>query len=176
MKGIIALSLVALVSPSFAIVKTDDIEKSIKASSMPFFKTALGRLDNQAIPPDERKALYRDLLYLATTVREQREQNCFLRKPEDWAGSITTTGFLEDKRCLANGVTSAIYGPLFLFLVYLGRNNPSASRKEAFAIGAFLSCGACYYLYKGLTCSAQRDEIAQAQAIESFLRGKIATC
>jgi len=146
---------------------TDKISQAIESSSISAVKSALNRFEREEMTSRTRKKYLNDFVEAASEVTEQRQEKCSIIG-NWWDIAKTTSGGILFLGGLGGAVvTHACFN--------------SADREDRYNAPTILKLtlalliGGGRLLYSGITCSAQKHEIVQAQAVEKYLRGKLAT-
>lgn len=167
MKKFLCLSLLALTAQSFAAVDTEKVEAAIEEASLSRLKSLLNKIDREELTQPARKKMYRGFYDTATDATEQREQ------------SISIVGNWRDAAKTGGGLLKVLVGAGLAVLsinedISPGGRNPGYSfNTPVLAVGLAGIISGLVFMYKGITCSTQKGQLAQAKAIEKYLKGRL---
>jgi len=182
MNKIVSIALLMIATHSITAITTNKIDKAIEDSSVSKLKSALRGFEREEMTPEMRMKYLKDFSQAAADLIEQREESCSI------------VGNWQDIAKAATGGVLALVGSFMTYStmnfgdLFSRRGQAPMARRPfgvedqsfigswpEFAGGLAVLTGGCYLLYKGLTCSTQKAQIAQAQAIEELLLEKLAT-
>ncbi len=162
MKKLMYVATLALATQCYAEINTEKIEEAIEQSSLPRVKSLLGRADLEEMTAKARKKLYRDFYDLAVETTENRTQN------------VSIVGNWRDILKTGSGVAALVLSG-FAGLGSLDTDNQGRiTGFNKLWLGSLgLGVASVYLLYKGITCSAQKAEVAVAKSIEKYIKSKL---
>ena len=157
----LTLTACALVSLCSAAVDTDKLEEAIEQSEISRVKSLFKKLEREEMTPVARKKLFGNLYDTAAEVTERR------------ASSISLFGNWRDMTRTGLGCLCGVLGAC---LIIGGLEEHDYSIENGRLVGSgvtLLAIAAPYNLYKGITCSTQKNGVAQAKLVEKFLKSKL---
>ncbi len=173
MKKLMHVAALALATQGCLAVDTERIEEAIEQSSRTQVEALLSEVDHEAMSPEVRKEMYTNFYDLAVKTTENRTQN------------LSMVGNRYDLLKTGSGIALGLLGGL-KFYESFGNSNTRLLYSGflragfIFRVGDWarvLSCcfgiPALYLLYKGITCSTQKAEIASAKTIEELIKAKL---
>ena len=160
MKNLIYLlaSLCIATSVCSAAIDTDKLEEALEQSELGRVKSLLTKTERQEMTPLARKKLLVNLYDSAVEITEQRTSN------------ISLIGHWRDTAKSVSGTLLTVFSGAGFLGAYLGDRD---QRLTAAIIGALTGAIGLPLLYKGITCTFQKGQIAQAKTVEKFLKGKL---
>ncbi len=163
MKNLMYVAALALVTQCYAEINTEKIEEAIEQSSLSRVKALLGRADLEEMTVKARKKLYRDFYDLAVETTENRTQN------------VSMVGNWRDMLKTGSGVAALLLsGFAGLFSLDTDDQGRFTGFDRRWLFGSVgLGVTSVYLLYKGITCSAQKAEVAVAKSIEKYIKSKL---
>ncbi len=177
MKKLRVIGALALATQSCLAVDTEKIEDAIKQSSLTQVESRFAEVDREEMTPEVRKEMYKNLYDLAVKTTESRTQN--LSITGNWwdiakIGSGAALGLLGGLVLLDSIDYDVLYNDRGLVLDRWGHFMvvPRVDNWQR-ALSCCIEMSALYLLYKGITCSTQKVEIASAKTIEEFVKAKL---
>ncbi len=173
MKRLRVIGALALTTQGCLAVDIERIEDAIKQSSRTQVESLLSEIDHEEMTPEVRKEMYTNFYDLAIKTTESRTQN------------LSIGGSRYDLLKTSSGIALGLLAGLKFYESFGNRNTRllySGFLRAGFIFrvgdwARVLSCGfgipALYLLYKGITCSTQKAEIASAKTIEELIKAKL---
>ena len=157
-KHVIFASVCIATSVCSAAIDTDKLEEALEQSELGRVKSLLTKTERQEMTPLARKKLLVNLYDSAVEITEQRTSN------------ISLIGHWRDTAKSVSGTVLTALSGLCLTLAVFNSNN---IRVRAGVVGLLSGAIGLPLLYKGITCTFQKGQIAQAKTVEKFLKGKL---
>ncbi len=153
MKKLMYVATLALASQCYAEINTEKIEEAIEQSSLPRVKSLLGKVERGEMTAKARKKLYMNFYDLAVETTENRTQN------------LSIVGNWRDMLKTGVGITGLLFSALAATI--------GTDRDDYLPRGLGFGVLGAYLLYRGITCSTQKAEIASAKSVEKYIKGKL---
>jgi len=185
MNKMLSIALLMIATHSITAITTNKIDKAIEDSSVSKLKSALRGFEREEMAPQERMKYLKEFAQAALDRIELREESCSVVGNWQDIAKTATGGVLALVGSFVS-LNSMNFGDRDRLRARFGRNGEAEPLEEdeagsrrfikswpTFTGGLALLAGGSYLLYKGLTCSIQKAQIAQAQAIEELIQEKL---